>query len=388
MKRRILEIQDFSSNIYYANNKEYFLHLIEIFKTHRNACSVIKNKSNKHLLQWIDNQLPKLADKVYKLSTKCYWIFNNFTDFPICSTCGKNTGFKNKNVKVHEGYHKFCCNRCTQKDEEVNEHKKAGCMKSLGVEHPLQSKLCMEKYHKTCLKKLGVDHNFKSDTCKEKRKKTWNKNFGYDNPMKSPVVKQRHAKNFKKKYGVNNPSQLESVKRKKQKTTFKNYGVNNPMQSDILKLANENTCYAKYGVRHYVQSIDFIQKAHKKYIYDEKNFASAPELAFYIWLKDNNKSFTYQPIVDLSYEFEGKMHKYFPDFVVDGQLIELKGDQFLKEDNTWQNPYDHSKDSFYEAKHQCAIANNVIILYHKDYQKYLDYVKEKYGATFLKQFKK
>lgn len=77
--------------------------------------------------------------------------------------------------------------------------------------------------------------------------------------------------------------------------------------------------------------------------------------------------------------FKEKKHFYYPDFEVieNGKvlLIELKGDQFLTENNTWQNPFDHSKDDFYEAKHLCALKNNVKILYSKDYQKYIDYVK-------------
>ena len=48
-----------------------------------------------------------------------------------------------------------------------------------------------------------------------------------------------------------------------------------------------------------------------------------------------------------------------PDFKVDNKYIELKGDQFLKSDGTWQCPFDHSLDAIYEAKHQCLIKNNV-----------------------------
>ena len=61
-------------------------------------------------------------------------------------------------------------------------------------------------------------------------------------------------------------------------------------------------------------------------------------------------------------EFDGKTHFYLPDFLVDGQLVELKGDQFLKDDGTWKNPYDHGQDALYEAKHQCLVKNNVVIL--------------------------
>ena len=65
-----------------------------------------------------------------------------------------------------------------------------------------------------------------------------------------------------------------------------------------------------------------------------------------------------------------------PDFKVENKLYEIKGDQFLKPDGTWQCPYNHLVDDVYEAKHQCLIKNNVNILYKEDYKKYLNYVTQ------------
>ena len=67
------------------------------------------------------------------------------------------------------------------------------------------------------------------------------------------------------------------------------------------------------------------------------------------------------------------------DFKIDNQYVEIKGDQFFKDNGTIQNPYDHSLNALYEAKHQCMIQNNVIILKGNDYKKYEDYVQNKYG---------
>ena len=45
-----------------------------------------------------------------------------------------------------------------------------------------------------------------------------------------------------------------------------------------------------------------------------------------------------------------------------------------------RNPYDSSQDAKYEAKHQCMIANNVIILRKKDIDN-LDAIFGKYLCT-------
>ena len=73
--------------------------------------------------------------------------------------------------------------------------------------------------------------------------------------------------------------------------------------------------------------------------------------------------------------------------MIEGKLVEVKGDHFFKEDGTMQNPYDHSQDGLYEAKHQCLLSNDVEVWRHQQYHIYIDYVKDKYGKDYLKSFK-
>ena len=50
--------------------------------------------------------------------------------------------------------------------------------------------------------------------------------------------------------------------------------------------------------------------------------------------------------------------------------FEIKGDHFFKDKN-YNNkmicPFDHSQDALYEAKHQCMLKNNVIIITSTEY---------------------
>ena len=118
------------------------------------------------------------------------------------------------------------------------------------------------------------------------------------------------------------------------------------------------------------------------------NFDSIYEIAFYIWLVDNNIQFEYEPAISMQYIFDGKRHQYMPDFIVEGQVVEIKGDHFFKEDGTMQNPYDHSLDPLYEAKHQCMLANNVKIIKVSEMKDVLEYICSKYGKNYLKQFRR
>lgn len=98
--------------------------------------------------------------------------------------------------------------------------------------------------------------------------------------------------------------------------------------------------------------------------YDNIYFMSTWELAFYIYTKDNA---TYSDIIRcnkrFSYEYENKKHYYTPDFICDGTIIEIKG---------WETELDKIKYSAVE---------NLKVLYSKDIQPMIDYVKSKYCVT-------
>ena len=121
--------------------------------------------------------------------------------------------------------------------------------------------------------------------------------------------------------------------------------------------------------------------------------------SLHIYLKNQKVNFLFQPREYFEYIFNNKKHTYFPDFKIDDVFYELKGDHFFKDKDISKEmicPFRHKdwgEDQYllecqkYEAKHQCMIQNNVVILTSKDYQKYIDYVNEKYGRDFLKNCK-
>ena len=76
-----------------------------------------------------------------------------------------------------------------------------------------------------------------------------------------------------------------------------------------------------------------------------------------------------------------------PDFKYKGNIIEVKGDQFIRND-TFVCPYNEELNNLFKAKQQCLLKNNVKIWRKTDIQFALDYVKNIYGKNYLKQFKK
>lgn len=94
---------------------------------------------------------------------------------------------------------------------------------------------------------------------------------------------------------------------------------------------------------------------------------SSWELAFLIYhLEHGNKIDRCHDFV--MYEYQGEMHKYFPDFILNGTIYEIKG----------------YKSKQWEAKEKAI--PNLIVLYKDDMKEYIDYVIKKYGTDFVRLY--
>lgn len=127
-------------------------------------------------------------------------------------------------------------------------------------------------------------------------------------------------------------------------------------------------------------------KSHHSYFYEGLDFDSSWELAVWIYAKDHSLDIEREPIM-FEYEVNGKVKKYFPDFKLNEDLIEVKGDHFFK-NGKMICPFDESLNDIYEAKHQCGLKNKVKFWTSKEMQNILKYVEDKYTKDYLELFKK
>lgn len=97
-----------------------------------------------------------------------------------------------------------------------------------------------------------------------------------------------------------------------------------------------------------------------------------------IWLKDNNINFIYHP-EPLKYKINDKIHYYYPDFIVENEIIELKSTYYLN---------NLKSDEKGLAKLKCMQENNVKII--TDMSDFLKHIKLNYCKNtrkFIRQFK-
>ena len=137
----------------------------------------------------------------------------------------------------------------------------------------------------------------------------------------------------------------------------------------------ERTCLKRYGVRHPMMTREVQIKCGKKKKYDGILFDSGWEIAYYIWLKDNHRTFKYHPKMIKYYDNMGKERRYFPDFEVEGKLIEIKNETLIETMSE-------------EKKRKCLEQNNVELLTRTDLKEVFDYVKQTYGYDYLRNKQK
>lgn len=194
--------------------------------------------------------------------------------------------------------------------------------------------ICREcKYKITSMKKYGVDNPTKNKNIKLKTERTCLEKYGVSNPAKNIEIISKIKKN--------NKAADSKTREKFRKTCIKKYGVDNPAKSDIIKNKTEKTNLLKYGVKAPCQNPNILSKCFKNIEYDSIYFDSSWEVAYYVWCKKHN--------IDIKRNtqmFElTNGHKCCPDFIVDGQLVEIKGDHLKKQENYKYKQIFYSKNN-------------------------------------------
>jgi hypothetical protein len=310
----------------------------------------------------------------------------------LINTCKEkynvNNPFQIASVKDHIKENNLKAYGCENpfQSELIKEKIKQTCLEKYGTEFYVQSDEFKEKSHLSCLEKYNVEHYSKTNEYKIKFSQTCMDKYGVNHNAKTPEFKEKYKNTCLTKYNVENIMYLDEMKDKIKQICLDKYNVEHPMQNEATKQKIKNTCLERYGVENAMQNHTIFSKQHKKYIYNDLQFDSSWELAYYIWLKDNNIDFEYQPNISFDYEYAGKIHKYFPDFKVNDEYIEIKGTQFIKE-NKMICPFDKTLNDLFNAKYQCMKNNNIKIILYDEIKYYLNYIKVKYGKKYLKQFK-
>lgn len=226
-------------------------------------------------------------------------------------------------------------------------------------------------------KNLSVEEKHqRSNKCKE----TWfNKT-----PEEKKALRQKAVKKYWDWWSTLSEEEQIAWKKEIRQKSIKKYWYDKSIEERLAINKKRSETYQNKTLEE-KRAIRF--KACKKYKTNNslEMFDSSWELAVWIYAKDNSIDIVREP-VGLEYVHDGKKRTYYPDFLFEGKLIEIKGTHFFKEDGTMQNPFDHSKDALFEAKHQCGLRHGVLFWGKEDVQFALNYMEQEYGKNWVQLF--
>ena len=203
--------------------------------------------------------------------------------------------------------------------------------------------------------------------------------YGVKYAGQSEEIRIRQETTNEERYGNKCSLHGKEIEKKTMETNMSRRGVPYPMMSKEVRDKSIAKCQKNWGVDNYVQTREYHQRAHKPYTnpkYPEMSFGSSWEFKVYDFLTEHNIPFEYQ-IEPIPYEYDNGIHYYHPDFLVNGRIYEVKGNQFFKIDESTgkeimcvPNRKSYTEEEYLwrcgkeEAKHQCMIEHNVVILRH------------------------
>ena len=239
MKKILCE--NIQNNIYYLNNKQLFLELKTLVEKYpRGATTILTNNLNNkysYLINWINLVVDKLQSNFYKISTKCNWIFNNITDFPICPICKSNRKYKNINLGIFEHYSNTCSHNCMYNDKarikKINDTKK--------------------------IKQQNNPDYFKDIS--KKASKTYELKTGYKNASQNPEVKLKKQQTYLDHYNTTHNMKSHTGLKEYQDAIFNKYGVYSVFQVDEIKEKTKNTLKTHLSVDYVFQSKECLEKS-------------------------------------------------------------------------------------------------------------------------------
>lgn len=243
-----------------------------------------------------------------------------------------------------------------------------------------------QQYETTCLEKYGCKNTFQLTN--------WQELYGVDNPSQIDWVADKMRNTWRNK----DEEELAEIDAKRRDTCQEKYGKEYYLLTDEFKQQSLDTLLSKYNVEN-ISQVDWVKKQKVEtrinngysfggtkhlgrfaYCCDGERFDSSWELALWIYAKDHNEEIVHGDAVPIFYyNYNGKIHRYFPDFIYKGDIIEIKADWSFNSEGILINPYsdDSEEQERAKAKFQCMLDNNVKILTKKDLQFVFDYIKYK-----------
>ena len=271
-----------NNNMYFQQDNAMFLKLVDYVFSHQTSFSRYMPRNEPELFDWVNESTPKLSNVEFKLNTKIHWILMGLDDFPKCANPACNNKVQtNANVSWNRGYVQYCSLECGVR---CSRDKATSTLSLHAKEDPDFFNKIVEKRKHTCL----THHGNPNYVNYEKIRQTCLDHLGCEHPVGNKEVLAKSLKTREQKYGKGNLTNYT----KTAETCLKLYGHKSVWGNPEIHRKCVDKTIELYGS----------PNPGNKYELDNFKFDSKAELAYYIWLRDNNKDFSCN--LSISYEYE------------------------------------------------------------------------------------
>lgn len=288
----------------------------------------------------------------------------------------------------------FICGKCKNKKTKIDKY---GSLENFYKQR--QTKI--EKHN---LEKYGVKNVFQTKDVMEKSKETSLQRYGFEHPQSSDIVKSHQRETFERTLGVANPFVSKECREKAKQTNLKKYGVECTLERGIVRensrkayrerkeeiiSKREKVCLEKYGNTSPIR-LDVCKKKmqktrdknhtwdRRKYLFDGEYYDSSWEIMYVLYCRENHINIQRNHDIYFEYICEGTTHRYYPDFVKEGNsFVEVKGTHLLNKD-----PFSKGSDKMAKAKYQCMLDNKVEVLSGE----FFEPIRKTYPQKYFRQF--
>lgn len=266
-----------------------------------------------------ESDFQTVEEKIWALKTRS-------TRKPTCY-CGNITNF----ISVSRGYRKFCSKKCAAQSSTTKEKIKNTNSERWGG-HYTKNAQWQRDFVRKCKDKGSY----------EKMMKTFSEKYGVTNRFALPEVKASIISTNIERMGVDNPLKSASVREKIEKTCMERYGVSHPMQSPaIFQKCQEALSSKRFSIK-----VITLPSGQQRKVQGYEPFV----IDYYLkaGIHEDDLITDRQKIPVITYEFQGKIRKYFPDiFIVSHHLLVE-----VKSTYTWQKDIEKNL-----AKHHASISS-------------------------------
>ena len=338
---------------------------------------------------------PEQIDEVY---TKVWMSWK-------CVRCGKEVVIqKRKETDRINRYKTLLCQPCYSKhvkkekygDENYNNHEQA--METTSKRTPEQIAQTNEKRKETLLRTRGVDHPMHDP---EVIQKVMDIAANRTDEQKAESIRKLRAT-----WNSKTQEEKNTIRDKNMQSRINNFETLGIERSINGKPDYSNRTQAMETTKEHIGYIsrssdpNFINQMYihrSPFYYYGVYFDSGWELAVWIYCHDHGISITREPVRFEFKDINGTTRYCYPDFMINGKLVEVKGKQFFRPDGTMYCPFRHKDESdeeyeficdLYERKHQCELEHGVEFWKQEDIEYMKLYINRTYGYSYLNSFRR